>query len=148
MFETSHAGNPLSNSSLLISHMLVSGWNPRITTRIFFLAFNWYLWNSILLFSRALNVRLNCCSSSVEIFMSPLAIVFSCCSWPATSSRVKIETKFCTSLTPHAVIGGGLYTFGTDWMTPLSINWVCFVCAFELISELWPASLCTVYLNL
>jgi len=50
----------------------------------------------------------------ISPYMSPLAIVFSRCSWPAGSSRVKLQTKFCiSSSTPQAVIGGGLHTLGS-----------------------------------
>jgi len=123
MIET-HTEKPLSARFLLILHQFLGAIHA--LRHDIFSAFNWYLWNSILLFSRTFNVCLNWCSSSVEIFMSPLAKVLSCwhCSWPRASSIVKIVTKFCISLTLHAVICGGLYTLDTYCFNDIIISFL------------------------
>lgn len=60
--------------------------------------------------------------------MSPKAIVFSCCSWPAGSSRAKLQTKFrILSSTPQAVIGGGLHTLDSVLAILLSILYTRFL---------------------
>lgn len=63
----------------------------------------------------------------VKTIMPPLVTVFSCCSWPAASTRVKLQTKFCISLTPQAVIGGGLHTLGSVVAVLLSIPYTRFL---------------------
>jgi len=67
----------------------------------------------------------------VKIIMPPLAMVFSCYSWPAASMRVKLQTKFCISLTLQAVIGGGLHTLGSVVAVLLSIPYTRFLMALN-----------------